>query len=65
MVNFCIIKWLFLYNQMVIYLQDLQFFTGESMNADGLVVIHDYKEIDGEEHPVFYFMKYGLVEEKL
>ena len=50
---------------MVIYLQDLQFFTGESMNADGLVVIHDYKEIDGEEHPVFYFMKYGLVEEKL
>lgn len=45
--------------------KDLQFFTGESMNPDGMVVIGDYKEIDGEERPVLYFPKYGLEEEKL
>ena len=45
--------------------KDLQFFTGESMNPDGMVVIGDYKDIDGEERPVLYFPKYGLQEEKL
>uniref|UniRef100_A0A0P4WJ74 Translationally-controlled tumor protein homolog n=1 Tax=Scylla olivacea TaxID=85551 RepID=A0A0P4WJ74_SCYOL len=45
--------------------KDLQFFTGESMNPDGMVVLGDYKEIDGEERPVLYFPKYGLEEEKL
>nr|AFV39706.1 translationally controlled tumor protein [Pacifastacus leniusculus] len=45
--------------------KDLQFFTGESMDPDGMVVIMDYKDIDGEERPVLYFPKYGLTEEKL
>lgn len=46
--------------------KDLQFFTGESMNADeGMIVLGDYKDIDGEERPVLYFPKYGLLEEKL
>ncbi|KAF2352839.1 Translationally controlled tumor protein [Trinorchestia longiramus] len=45
--------------------KDLQFFTGESMNPDGMIAIMDYKEIDGEERPVIYFPKYGLLEEKL
>jgi hypothetical protein len=45
--------------------KDLQFFTGESMNPDGMIVILDYKEFDGVERPVFYFPKYGLIEEKL
>jgi len=43
----------------------LQFFTGESGDPDGMVVILDYKDVDGEEKPVLYFPKYGLVEEKL
>ncbi|XP_068235905.1 translationally-controlled tumor protein homolog [Palaemon carinicauda] len=45
--------------------KDLQFFTGESMNPDGMVVIGDYKEVDGEERPVLYFPLLGLEEEKL
>ena len=45
--------------------QELQFFTGESMNPDGMIAILDYKEFDGVERPVFYFPKYGLLEEKL
>ncbi|XP_071526825.1 translationally-controlled tumor protein homolog [Panulirus ornatus] len=45
--------------------KDLQFFTGESMDPDGMIAIGDYKEIDGEERPVLYFPKYGLEEEKL
>lgn len=45
--------------------KDLQFFTGESMDPDGMVVIGDYKEIDGEERPVLYFPLLGLEEEKL
>nr|ACH70379.1 translationally controlled tumor protein [Penaeus monodon] len=32
--------------------KDLQFFTGESMDPDGMVVLMDYKDIDGEERPV-------------
>lgn len=49
----------------VLLLQDLQFFTGESMNPDGMIAILDYKDFDGEERPIFYFPKYGLLEEKL
>ncbi|RXG54381.1 Translationally-controlled tumor protein-like [Armadillidium vulgare] len=45
--------------------KDLQFFTGESMNPDGMIAIMDYKDIDGEERPVIYFPILGLVEEKL
>ncbi|CAL4073244.1 unnamed protein product [Meganyctiphanes norvegica] len=45
--------------------KDLQFFTGESQNPDGMVALLDYKEIDGEERPVIYFPMYGLEELKL
>ena len=39
---------------------DYQFFTGESMNPDGMVVLSIWKG-DG---PVFYYFKDGLTEEK-
>lgn len=45
--------------------KDLQFFTGESMDVDGMVAICEYREIDGESIPVFSFFKHGLDEEKL
>merc|ERR1712002_197764 len=45
--------------------KDLQFFTGESQNPDGMVVLLDYRDIDGEERPVLYFPMYGLEELKL
>merc|ERR1712002_1183242 len=45
--------------------KDLQFFTGESQDPDGMVVLLDYKEVDGEEKPVLYFPMYGLEELKL
>merc|ERR1712240_621173 len=45
--------------------KDLQFFTGESQDPDGMIVLLDYKEIDGEEKPVLYFPMYGLEELKL
>jgi hypothetical protein len=44
--------------------KDLEFFTGESMDPDAMVLILDYKEVDGEEHPVFLAFKDGLEEEK-
>jgi len=44
---------------------DLQLFTGESMDCDGMVAICEYREIDGESTPVFMFFKHGLEEEKL
>lgn len=46
--------------------KDLQFYSGESMDcAEGMIVLGDYKDVDGEERPVLYFPKYGLLEEKL
>ncbi|XP_043678790.1 translationally-controlled tumor protein homolog [Vespula pensylvanica] len=44
--------------------KELQFFTGESMDIDGLVGIMEYREIDGESVPVMMFFKHGLDEEK-
>merc|ERR1712179_763511 len=44
--------------------KDLQFYTGESMDADAMIMIMDYKEIDGEERPVLLAFKHGLEEEK-
>lgn len=43
-------------------LNDLQFFTGESMDAEGTMVFAIYK--DGASDPTFYFPKYALKEEK-
>lgn len=44
--------------------KDLQFFTGESMDCDGMVAMCEYRDIDGEMVPVFMFFKHGLEEEK-
>ncbi|XP_015588150.1 translationally-controlled tumor protein homolog [Cephus cinctus] len=44
--------------------KELQFFTGESMDIDGLVGLMEYREIDGESVPVLMFFKHGLEEEK-
>jgi len=43
---------------------DLQFFTGESMDPNGMIVLIEYKEVNGEEKPVVMFFKHGLEEEK-
>jgi len=44
--------------------KDLQFFTGESMDCDGMVAMCEYRDIDGVSTPVFMFYKHGLDEEK-
>jgi len=44
--------------------KDLQFFTGESMDADAMILIMDYKDYQGEERPVLMAFKHGLAEEK-
>ena len=45
--------------------KDLQFFTGESMDCDGMIAMLEYREIDGQSVPVLMFFKHGLEEEKL
>lgn len=47
------------------FFDDLQFFQGESMDPDALVVIVKHEKINGEETPVCYYFKHGLYEEKL
>nr|AGT28482.1 translationally controlled tumor protein [Pseudodiaptomus annandalei] len=44
--------------------KDIQFFQGESMDPTAMIILLDYKEIDGEEKPVLIFFKHGLEEEK-
>jgi len=44
--------------------KDLQFFTGESMDAEAMIAMCLYKDVDGEEKPVLMFFKHGLEEEK-
>lgn len=44
--------------------KDLQFFTGESMDVDGMIAILEYKDFNGEEKPCIYFFKHGLDAEK-
>merc|ERR1711909_74898 len=44
--------------------KDLQFFTGESMDAEAMIMIMDYKDYQGEERPVIMAFKHGLSEEK-
>jgi len=44
--------------------KDLQFFTGESMDPDGMVALMEYKDVDGINIPVLYAFKHGLEEEK-
>jgi hypothetical protein len=44
--------------------KDLQFFTGSSMDCDGMVAMCEYRDISGVSTPVFMFFKHGLEEEK-
>ncbi|XP_069694941.1 translationally-controlled tumor protein homolog [Periplaneta americana] len=44
--------------------KDLQFYTGESMDIDGMVAMLEYRDIDGDSVPVLMFFKHGLEEEK-
>ncbi|XP_067003948.1 translationally-controlled tumor protein homolog [Anabrus simplex] len=44
--------------------KDLQFFTGDSMDIDGMVALLEYRDIDGASVPVLMFFKHGLEEEK-
>ncbi|KAM8713869.1 hypothetical protein ACLKA7_014091 [Drosophila subpalustris] len=45
--------------------KELQFFTGESMDVEGMVAMCEYRDIDGQSVPVFMFFKHGLEEEKV
>jgi flavodoxin len=45
--------------------KDLQFFTGESMDVDGMVAIMEYREVGSDNIPFLMFFKHGLDEEKL
>lgn len=44
--------------------KELQFFTGESMDCDGMVAMLEYRDIDGVSTPIMMFFKHGLEEEK-
>lgn len=44
--------------------KELQFFTGESMDCDGMVAMCEYRDIDGVSTPIMMFFKHGLEEEK-
>ncbi|KAL7727270.1 hypothetical protein ACLKA6_016023 [Drosophila palustris] len=44
--------------------KDLQFFTGENMDCEGMVAMCEYRDINGVSTPVFMFFKHGLREEK-
>jgi hypothetical protein len=44
--------------------KELQFFTGESMDCDGMIALLEYREIENNSVPVLMFFKHGLEEEK-
>jgi len=44
--------------------KDLQFYTGESMDIDGMVAMLEYRDMDGDSIPVLMCFKHGLEEEK-
>nr|ABM55435.1 translationally controlled tumor protein [Xenopsylla cheopis] len=44
--------------------KEMQMFTGESMDCDGMVALMEYREINGESIPILMFFKHGLEEEK-
>ena len=45
--------------------KDLQFFVGESMDNDAMILIVDYKEYQGEERPCIIAFKHGVEQEKV
>merc|ERR1712064_198382 len=44
--------------------KDLQFYTGESMDSDAMILIVEYREVNGEERPIIMGFKHGLREVK-
>merc|ERR1712228_210824 len=44
--------------------KDLQFYTGESMEPSAMILMLEYREINGEERPVLMGFKHGLREVK-
>merc|ERR1711997_325574 len=44
--------------------KDLQFFTGESMDAEAMIMMVEYRDVDGEERPILMGFKHGLREVK-
>merc|ERR1712001_71618 len=44
--------------------KDLQFFTGESMDNDAMILVLEYRDVDGEENPIMMAFKHGLREVK-
>jgi hypothetical protein len=44
--------------------KELQFFTGESMDCDGMVCMMEYRDIGSDQVPILMFFKHGLLEEK-
>jgi uncharacterized protein YqgV (UPF0045/DUF77 family) len=44
--------------------KDLQFFTGESMDADAMILMVEYRDVNGEERPIIMGFKHGLREVK-
>lgn len=44
--------------------KELQFFTGESMDCDGMIAMMEYRDIDGQQVPILMAFKHGLDEEK-
>jgi hypothetical protein len=39
-------------------------FVGESMDADAMILMVEYRDIDGEERPIIMGFKHGLRETK-
>merc|ERR1711981_591139 len=44
--------------------KDLQFYTGESMDADAMILMLEYRDVNGEERPILMGFKHGLREVK-
>merc|ERR1711992_264832 len=44
--------------------KDLQFYTGESMDAEAMILMVEYRDVDGEERPIIMGFKHGLREVK-
>ena len=46
--------------------KEYEFFTGETMNPEGMIVLLKYEDnAEGNEEPILYFFKDGLDEEKV
>lgn len=44
--------------------KELQFFTGESMDCEGMVAMLEYRDVGETQVPILMFFKHGLLEEK-